>query len=35
MSLKCDTDAENIKTFGIMNSGFSLLILTNLVSATV
>lgn len=35
MSLKSDTDAKKVKTIGIMNNGFSLLILTNLVSATV
>lgn len=35
MSLKSDTDAESIKTFRIINDDFSLLILTNLVSATV
>lgn len=35
MSLKSDTDAKTVKTSGIMNNGFSLLILTNLVSATV
>lgn len=35
MRLKSDADAKIIKTFGIMNNGFSLSMRTNLISATV